>query len=205
MKKFYYTLLLILIIPTLISCKEKQDDLPPTEDIKIMAYGDSLTYGYGLEREQTYPYLLSEVSGYNVINAGKNGDTAKRTKNRLISDLEYYKPNIVLLSIGGNDMLRNKDENLKNDLIEIIQTIKQKNAKTILIAQPKPSLFNLKNADVYNIVSNEENVILLDSSFTKYLSESEYKLDRIHLNYKGNVHFVNDIYNELKEKNIIKW
>lgn len=204
MKKIYYILLLILIIPTLISCKEKQNELPPIENIKIMAYGDSLTYGYGLEREQSYPYLLSKISGYKVINAGKNGDTAKLTKNRLISDLEHHQPNIVLLSIGGNDMLRNKDENLEYDLIEIIQIIKEEKAKPIIIAQPKPALFNLKDAKVYAKVSQKENITLLNSSFTKYLSEKEYKLDRIHLNYKGNVHLVNDIYYELKEKYIIK-
>jgi acyl-CoA thioesterase-1 len=89
------------------------DDTPtsPGQDVPIIvAFGDSLTSGPGLRREETYPALLQqrisrEGHDYRVVNAGVSGDTTSDALSRfdaaLISGTE-----IIILAIGGNDGLR---------------------------------------------------------------------------------------------------
>lgn len=51
---------------------------------KVIALGDSLTFGYGADKNQSYPVKLATKTGWNVINAGINGDTSEGVLNRLI-------------------------------------------------------------------------------------------------------------------------
>lgn len=173
-------------------------------DTTILAFGDSLTYGYNLDEKLSYPARFQEISRYQTINAGLNGDMAKRALKRMDFEINRYKPNIVFLSIGGNDMLRNKDENLEKDLVEIIEFIKSKDILPILISQPKPSFFKLKDAEVYKSVANTTGVILIEGLWSDLLNRDEYKLDKIHLNAQGYKIFSERLYIELVNKGLLK-
>lgn len=76
----------------------------------ILAFGDSLTAGYGVDREQSYPaQLRRELDrlgyAYNVVNQGVDGDTTSGGLARLNAALAI-EPEIVILELGGNDGLR---------------------------------------------------------------------------------------------------
>jgi len=114
----------------LAACGGAQDDTVPPEsapseaapvaDIavagperRILAFGDSLFAGYGLEEEEGYPEQLEDAlrqGGINarVIDAGVSGDTSAAGRQRLAFTLDAQdtKPDLVLLELGGNDMLR---------------------------------------------------------------------------------------------------
>ena len=49
----------------------------------ILAFGDSLTYGFGAKPNESYPTLLSQYTGLKVINSGINGDTSEEGLRRL--------------------------------------------------------------------------------------------------------------------------
>src|SRR3954468_12760719 len=78
---------------------------------KIVAFGDSLTAGFGLTEKESYPYLLQErlkADGYNyeVVNAGVSGDTTAGGLERIDWSLEQDNVQIMILELGANDMLR---------------------------------------------------------------------------------------------------
>ncbi|MFN7929185.1 MAG: arylesterase [Blastocatellia bacterium] len=113
----------------------------------ILAFGDSLTEGYGLEKAQAYPTLLQkrlEEKGYNyrVVNAGISGDTSAGGLNRLETALRKNKVEIMLLELGANDMLRGKDlRDTRQNLATIIEKAQAQNIKVVLAGMEAPTNF----------------------------------------------------------------
>ena len=92
--------------PTPVPVEKKAPDGRPV----IVAFGDSLTAGYGLEPGQSYPdYLQKKLDAagysYRVVNEGISGDTSSGGVSR-VSGVLGYKPEIVILELGANDGLR---------------------------------------------------------------------------------------------------
>ena len=106
--------------------------------IKILAFGDSLTAGYGLPAGTGYPGQLKKllsVQGYNVevINAGVTGETTTGGLNRIDWAMQH-KPDLVLLGLGANDALRFLDPKLtESNLSAIVEKIKAKDAAVMLL------------------------------------------------------------------------
>src|SRR3954447_8034888 len=78
---------------------------------KIIAFGDSLTAGFGLSDKESYPYLLQEklkADGYDyeVVNAGVSGDTTLGGLERSDWVLDQQNAKILILELGANDLLR---------------------------------------------------------------------------------------------------
>ena len=109
----------------------------------ILAFGDSLTYGKGTTQDSAYPAVLQELSGFTVINAGISGETTSEGLTRLPGLLDQYKPALVILFEGGNDILRNLSKaNAKANLSQMIQKIQSAGAQLILVGVPEKSLFS---------------------------------------------------------------
>jgi lysophospholipase L1-like esterase len=84
---------------------------PPRAEGPVVAFGDSLTAGFGSGGPgRDYPSVLSALIGREVINLGANGDTVSRAYGR-IEKLEALSPSVVLLLLGGNDLLRRANLN----------------------------------------------------------------------------------------------
>ncbi len=139
-----YIILILAIVASLFACErvpEKESEAQqvvkePTGRI-IVALGDSLTAGLGVELEDSYPALLQEKleeDGYvfRVVNAGVSGETSSGTLSRLNWILSQN-PEIVILEIGANDGLRGIDTALVKDNIgKIIQRLQENGIITIL-------------------------------------------------------------------------
>ena len=111
------------------------------EKAVILAFGDSLTAGYGVKDEESYPSKLQEkISSagfpHKVVNAGVSGDTTAGGVRR-IRWLMKHEPEIVILALGANDGLRGLsiDEMRKN--LEIMITICREHNAQILLAGMK--------------------------------------------------------------------
>src|SRR5213075_2684239 len=75
---------------------------PPRATGPWVAFGDSLTEGYGASPSHDYPSLLSQRLGVPITNLGKSGDTSSDGLVRLEEVLRLH-PRVVLLCFGGND------------------------------------------------------------------------------------------------------
>ena len=105
---------------------------------EIVAFGDSLTSGYGLPPGEAFPEQLqarlkSEGVSAHVENAGQAGDTTSDGLARLDWTLAGGKPDLVILELGANDMLRGIDPKVaRNNLDKIIARIRAKGVPVLL-------------------------------------------------------------------------
>jgi acyl-CoA thioesterase-1 len=122
--------------PTKISTKTEERPI-------IVAFGDSLTAGYGLTEEQSFTTLLQgklDEKGYKyrVVNAGVSGDTSAGGVSRLDWSLEGS-VKFLILELGGNDGLRGLPvANLKKNLAEIIERSQARGVTVILAGMEAP-------------------------------------------------------------------
>jgi len=168
---FFSTLLILLMVQ---GCGEESDSLPAQPEKKIegtiVAVGDSLTEGLGVEEELAYPAVLEkklQAQGYRyrVINAGISGETSSGTLSR-IKWVLTLKPDIVILVIGANDGFRGIDPALiKSNIRRIIQTLKDQNVVVVLggmkIVRNLGQEYTNAFAAVYPEVAESEDVIFI--------------------------------------------
>jgi acyl-CoA thioesterase-1 len=167
-KTFYFWMILILLVP---SCKPKQESAqqvdttvqnadqqlsPPNiieekSDTKhILFFGNSLTAGYGLDENQSFPALIQQRLDslglkYIAINAGLSGETTSGGKNRIDWVLKQ-KVDIFVLELGANDVLRGLDlKETESNLRIIINKVKASNPEVKIILagmQAPPNMGN---------------------------------------------------------------
>lgn len=126
---------------------EKALAVPPTtsDKPKIIAFGDSLTAGFGLTEKESYPYLLQQrlkADGfdYEVINAGVSGETSLGGLERVDWVLEQENARILILELGANDLLRGLPvAKMKQNLRQIIEKAKAKNIEILLCGMLAPT------------------------------------------------------------------
>ena len=103
----------------------------------IVAFGDSLTAGYGVDAGFSYPdFLQKELdrSGhkYRVVNAGLSGDTSAGGLSR-IGTVTQLKPAIVVVEFGGNDGLRGLPlSSTRSNLDQIVATLRKSGARVLI-------------------------------------------------------------------------
>ena len=131
-----------------------------TNQIKIMLYGDSLMAGYGLTQNENLSSALSSkfnLAEYKVqiINASVSGNTSSNGLARLDWSLED-KPNIVILCLGANDMLRGIDPKLtKQNLDQIIEKMIQNGSKVILAGMRSPESMGQNYQQEFDLIYQE--------------------------------------------------
>ncbi|MFO7693792.1 MAG: arylesterase [Vicinamibacterales bacterium] len=108
-----------------------------------MILGDSLTAGYGLSANESYPSLLqqqlrSRGLDADVINAGVSGDTSAGGLRRVDWALDGDAA-VLVVALGGNDALRGLGtEDLRRNLSAIIERARQRNVTVILAGMEAP-------------------------------------------------------------------
>ncbi len=156
-----------------------------TPNTVVLAFGDSLTSGYGVSADDSYPSILQGQLGCEVINAGISGQDSNQGLRRLPDELETYQPNLVILCMGGNDMLRKQSEaQLQENLKKMIELCRATGADVVLIGVPKPGLL-LKVPKFYQALAVKYELPYDDSLLVHILSKSALKSDHIHPNEAG--------------------
>ena len=195
----YIVGLFVAIVVLFISTKEESSitkKLQPTDS--IIAFGDSLTYGYGADTKDNYPSVLSKLSGYRVINAGLSGELSSQGLRRLPSILKDSNAKLLLLCHGGNDILqRRSKKELKSNLKAMVEMAKGRGMQVVLIDVPDISMFGLSAPPLYAEVASEEKIPLVDGILEDIISDESLKSDHIHPNAKGYHAMANRIYEAL--------
>ncbi len=201
---FKYLAILLIVLVLLISFnKERSYVSKLNKTDTILAFGDSITYGFGANSQQSYPHILSQLTNRNIINAGINGDTSTEGLQRLSPLLQDDSVKLILLCFGGNDIIQKQPlSELKSNLKKMIQLAKSKDINVILISVPNLSFFGLDSLDLYDEIADEEDIELIEGLLSHVLSRSSLKSDYIHPNPKGYRYIADEIYEHLKSN---KW
>ena len=201
---FARALLAVFVLLLAAACGgSKESPLPG--GTKVLALGDSLTAPHGVRPGEDWPTLLGQRTGWVVINGGVSGDTSGGALERLPALLDEHQPKLVLVTLGGNDMLRKlpPGQTVAN-LGRIVDMARATGAKVVLLATPKPSLagavFNsLSPPDFYADLARDKKLPLIEEAIPKVLSDTALKGDQIHPNAAGHARLDELIHAELKK------
>lgn len=108
--------------------------------MKIICIGDSLTFGYGVWRNDCWVTLISRSTGLRTLNRGVNGDTSaymlQRARSRAITE-EAEEGDLIIIMGGANDVLMyGADENDAQNILKIADLAKSKGCIPIIGIQP---------------------------------------------------------------------
>jgi len=179
--------LLLVCVAILSGCTDSTPQLPPLqENTVILAFGDSLTFGTGASENQSYPAVLSQLTGRTVINAGIPGEVSAQGRERLPALLDRYRPQLLLLCHGGNDLLRRINTTITQANIEaMVDAAIQRNIPVLLIGVPKPGLLFLDTAEIYSEIAEKYKLVYEGEILPDVESDSALKSDQIHPNADG--------------------
>jgi lysophospholipase L1-like esterase len=166
------------------SSLEYDKNMQILKEIKIVAFGDSITKGVGAKK--SYPERLGEILKTAVINEGVPGETSDEGLKRLPKVLEKYKPDIVILCHGGNDILRRYNlADTKKNLQHMIELIHENNAKVLLIGVPNFSGFSMSVEKFYEELADEYDLLFIPEALAQIINNPDLKSDSVHPNDKG--------------------
>ena len=190
------------------SCSREQPKEYLPADSTVVALGDSLTYGYGATPQTSYPAILAELTGWQIINAGVNGDTSADVLARSAAIIAQN-PDLVLLGVGGNDVLsRTEPLTTKANISATIATIKAANIPVVLIAEPhfsSSALFGRASDNpIYKEIATSEEIPLYSKGWSQVLSDDSLKSDQIHANAAGYRHFAQGLYAFLQDEGLAR-
>jgi len=177
---------------------------PIAENARILAFGDSLTYGFGAPPEASYPTVLSRLSRHEVINEGLNGEISREGRERLPGVLEHTNAKLLILCHGGNDILQHLSRAaLRENLVAMVRMAKRHGMQVLLVGVPDISPSGLSALALYQEVARQEQVALLPDLLKSILSDTALKIDEIHPNAEGYRKMAEGIYEALKENHLL--
>ena len=167
-------------------CGRSSPRLPRLEPYAtIVAFGDSLTYGTGADDNESYPVFLEPLIGRRVIRAGVPGEVTSAGLARLPEVLDEHKPQLLILCLGGNDLLRRMDEGaLASNLRAMIRIARDRGIGVVLVAVPRPALLT-SAPGFYTQIASEMRVPLEADVLKNVLFDQSLKSDPIHPNANG--------------------
>ncbi|MGZ7881125.1 arylesterase [Acinetobacter soli] len=138
----------------------------------ILVVGDSLSAGYGINPEQGWVALLQkrldqdDPKQHKVINASVSGETTSGALARLPKLLQTYKPQVMVVELGGNDALRGQPPQLiRANLEKLVQQGQAAQAKVVLFGMKIPPNYGTAYSQAfennYKVVSQKYKVKLL--------------------------------------------
>lgn len=178
-------------------------------NFQILFVGDSYTAGLGVKEEFSYPTLIEkkfQKDGLNVsvINGGVSGDTTAGGKRRIEWMLNQSKPNLVVLSLGGNDVLRGlPTKQTKENLVTMIKKVQKRKIPVAVLGIAAPHNVGKKYKNefdsIFKEIKKETSVPVHFNYIAKVISRNDFILsDGLHPNQKGHQVLADEVYEFLK-------
>ena len=134
----------------------------------VLVFGDSLSAGYGIDVDQSWPALLQSrlaEEGYEhtVVNASISGETTEGGATRIAGALDEFNPELVILELGGNDGLRGfPPSRIRENMSRIIEQTRASGASIVLLGIRIPTNYGPRYTrmfeDVYRNLAGEFDV-----------------------------------------------
>ena len=194
----YLAMFSLCLMPAVVSAKT------------IMIVGDSISAAYGMQAEQGWVYLLQKrldqqyPKKHKVVNASVSGETSSGAVARLPKLLKTYKPQIVVIELGGNDGLRGQSPLLiQKNLANLIQQSQQAKATVVILGMKIPPNYGTAYSQAfeknYSIVSQQYKVKLMPFFLTGIAGNKNLmQSDLVHPNAKAQSILLNNAYPYIK-------
>ncbi len=178
------------------------------DDKKLLILGDSISAGFGIKESQNWTTLLKssfskEGKSLKIINSSISGDTTSGGLSRINRDLNTYKPDFVLVELGGNDALRGYPiSRIKQNLLKIISIISNNQSIPIIMQIKIPPNYGKKYIEafenIYSEVASETDAKLISFMLENVaLREDLMQPDGIHPNEKAQPFITEQIKKEI--------
>jgi len=180
-KKLIISLIVLFVF---LGCQSKitnQDSKGKT----IVCFGDSITEGFGSDKNKTYPDFLQKLLGMKVINSGISSNTTRDALVRIERDVLQYNPKLVIVQFHANDFFQKipKEETF-NNLEQIVDKIQNSGAMVVLV-EIKVGLMSDKYLKGFKRLAKEKKALLITNIMKGILIKSKLKYDGFHPNSKG--------------------
>ena len=165
---------------------------------RILAFGDSLFAGYGLDAGQSYPARLEaglRARGVNarIVNAGVSGDTTAAGLQRLAFTLDAQEtaPDLFILELGGNDLLRGlSPEETRANLAKMLAVLQERKVPVLLMGMRSPPNYGPEYQTrfdaMYRDLAKEYGAALIPFWLEDIYREPDlFQSDRIHPTAEG--------------------
>ncbi|MCD4781523.1 MAG: hypothetical protein K8S27_13395 [Candidatus Omnitrophica bacterium] len=199
-KNFIFIFLFMVLSVSVCSCAKKITNMD-SDGERIICFGDSLTLGIGVNRENTYPAYLTGMLRKNieVVNSGVNGDTSADALERLFQDVLSQEPRLVVIFLGTNDFYQGVpyDQTHKH-ISEMIDKIHDFGAMVCIVSFNNRKMRNKYLEGYYNL-SEAYNTLLVPDVMENIWGHPLNKVDWLHPDERGNEMIAERIYDVIKK------
>jgi len=168
----------------------------------ILIFGDSLSAGYGIARDDSWGNLLQSSlrkthPQYEVVNASISGETTAGGVRRIVKALNEHQPAVVILELGANDALRGTPlSDTEKNLNDIILKTKKANAKVLLLGIQIPPNYGLdytkRFSALYPKLAKKHRVSLV-GFMLKDIPPEQFQADNLHPNATAQAQILRNI------------
>jgi len=168
----------------------------------ILVFGDSLSAGYGIARDDSWVNLLQRELNidhpqYEVVNASISGETTSGGLRRIAKALQDHHPAVVIVELGANDGLRGATVvETEMNLNKIIQQVKNENAKVLLLGIQIPPNYGLEYARqfraLYPKLAKRHNISLVPFML-EGIQPEQFQPDNLHPNASGQPRIIKNV------------
>nr|WP_204470850.1 arylesterase [Acinetobacter ursingii] len=194
----YYMVATLSLIPFAVEAKT------------ILIVGDSISAGYGINPEQGWVQLLQKrldqqyPKQHKVVNASVSGETTSGALARMPKLLQSYKPDVVVIELGGNDALRGQPpQMIQKNLGQLVQQSQQAKAKVLLFGMKIPPNYGTAYSQAfennYKVISQQYKIKPLPFFMQGIAGHKDLmQNDQIHPNAKAQSILLNNAYPYIK-------
>jgi acyl-CoA thioesterase-1 len=182
-------------------------------DVTVLVLGDSLSAEYGLKRGSGWVALLEKrlQAGKipaRVVNASISGDTTSGGRSRLPPLLVQYKPQVVVIELGGNDALRGLPlDGTADNLSEMTRAAQKAGARVLLVGMQVPPNYGTdysnRFAGLFPKVARDNNAALVPFLLKGVADRDDaaglFQPDRIHPTAQAHPQMLANVWPELKK------
>ena len=155
----------------------------PNSNTVIVAFGDSLTAGYGAGKGHSYPDYLSQLLGKPVINLGLSGELAVQAPERL-KEVLSYQPYMVLIEFGANDFMQQRSTSAAVLAVaQIVDAVQDAGAIAVIVNTGGPGMGDYTKA--YQKMAKEKKAVYVPGILRGIFTKRDLKSDAVHPNAEG--------------------
>ena len=184
-KVVLFTTFYLLPAILLTSCAKREIKNIDSKGKSIVCFGDSITFGYGVNPGEDYPSCLAKMLNMPVINAGLDADTSSGGLQRIDAEVLEKDPLLVIIEFGGNDFLKKipLEKTVKN-IETMIQKIQEKGAMVALV-DVRMGFVMRDYGSQYKRLSRKYQTIFTEPALSGIITNPQLKSDFFHPNADG--------------------